>query len=262
MKAGPGTTASWSSRARVLMTLAAAVFAQAVPVRAQGLQEQTAIMVAFVTDSAGKPVSGAEVQIVGTSLRGNTDDDGRVALLAVPAGKAVLRVRRLGFAELTIPISVTPGSIAEARYKLVAVPTDLSKVVVRAAGLKPDRYARTQKFDGFYRRRAEGLGTFLTREIIDARQAQKSEDLLRMVTGIRITYRGSTPLVKFARCDNVNVYIDGIRSHDAYRDYFALSPLDIEAVEVYHGMAQVPPEFSPHPNDCAAIVVWTRWHGG
>ena len=41
----------------------------------------------------------------------------------------------------------------------------------------------------------------------------------------------------------------------------ALSPLDIEAMEVYHGMATVPPEFSPRPNDCAAIVVWTRWHG-
>ena len=262
MKAGAGAAVSWSSYVRAFMTLTAIAFAQAIPARAQGLQEQTAIMVAFVTDSAGKPVPGAEVQIVGTSLRGNTDDDGRVALLAVPTGKAVLRVRRLGFAELTIPISVTPGSMAEARYKLMPIPTDLNKVVVRAAGLKPDRYARTQKFDGFYRRRAEGLGSFLTREMIDARQAQKSEDLLRMVTGIRITYRGSTPLVKFARCDNVNVYIDGIRSHDAYRDYFALSPLDIEAVEIYHGMAQVPPEFSPHPNDCAAIVVWTRWHGG
>ncbi|MGI9044066.1 MAG: hypothetical protein ACR2GK_08075, partial [Gemmatimonadaceae bacterium] len=67
--------------------------------------------------------------------------------------------------------------------------------------------------------------------------------------------------VRFMRCANVNVYIDGIRSHDPFRDYFGLSPLDIEAIEIYHGMAQVPPEFSPRPNDCAAIVVWTRWHG-
>jgi hypothetical protein len=58
----------------------------------------------------------------------------------------------------------------------------------------------------------------------------------------------------------VNVYIDGIRSHDGYRDFFALNPLQIEAMEIYHGMAQVPPEFSPRPNDCAAIVIWTRWN--
>jgi outer membrane cobalamin receptor len=170
-------------------------------------------------------------------------------------------MRHLGFAELTVPISVTPGSFADGRYKMKPVVTDLKKVVVRASELKPERYANTGRFDDFYRRKAAGLGTFLTREDVDARQAQKSEDLLRTVTGVRIRYRGMTPFIQFLRCEQVNVYIDGIRSHDGFRDYFSLSPLDIEAIEVYHGIATVPPEFSPEPNDCAAIVVWTRWHG-
>ena len=229
---------------------------------AQQLQQaQASIVVAFVTDTAGRPLEGAEVQVIGTSLRGSTDQAGRVALIAVPPGTAVLRVRHLGFAELTIPISVTPGTLADGRYKLKPVATDLKKVVVRASELKPERYAATGKFDGFYRRRADGNGTFFTREDIDARAAQKPEDILRMVTGVRIRYRGMTPYVQFLRCETVEVYIDGIRSHDGFRDYSALSPLDIEAIEVYHGMATVPPEFSPEPNDCAAIVVWTRWHG-
>jgi hypothetical protein len=145
---------------------------------------------------------------------------------------------------------------------MIPIATDLKKVVVRASELKPDRYAKTGRFDEFYRRRAAGLGTFFTREAIEARNPQKSEDLLRMVTGVRIRYRGNIPFVQFLRCETVNVYVDGIRSHDPFRDFFALSPLDIEAMEVYHGMATVPPEFSPAPNDCAAIVVWTRWHGG
>ena len=262
MTTGPGGLVRISRLASVVLMLAALLGAPANPAAAQGLQDRTSIMVAFVTDSAGKPLPGVDVQIVGTSLRGSTDDQGRVALLAVPAGKAVLRVRRLGFAELTIPISVTPGSMPEARYRMMPIATDLTKVVVRASELKPDRYAGTMRFDSFYRRRSQGLGTFLTREIIDARHAQKSEDLLRMVSGIRIRYRGTTPYVQFLRCSQVNVYVDGIRSHDPFRDYFALSPLDIEAMEIYHGLATVPPEFSPQPNDCAAIVVWTRWHGG
>ena len=78
------------------------------PAAAQNLQAQTAIVVAFVTDTAGQPLAGTDVQVVGTSVQGRTDEAGRVALLAVPAGKAVLRLRRLGFAELTVPISVTP----------------------------------------------------------------------------------------------------------------------------------------------------------
>lgn len=246
---------------RATLALAIALVASPGAARAQQLEGQASIVVAYVTDTAGRPLEGADVQVVGTSLRGSTDGAGRVALLAVPAGKAVLRVRHLGFTEMNIPISVTPGSLSDGNYKLKPL-TDLQKVVVRASGLKPDRYAKTGRFDEFYRRRAAGNGTFLTREDIDKRQAQKSEDLLRQVTGIRIRYRGMTPFVQFLRCETVNVYIDGIRSHDAFRDYFSLSPLDIEAIEVYHGIATVPPEFSPEPNDCAAIVVWTRWHGG
>jgi hypothetical protein len=247
--------------ARAVLALVAISVLPASFAKAQALQDQTSIVVAFVTDTAGKPLSGAEVEVVGTSLKGNTDDAGRVALLAVPTGKAVLRVRRLGFAELTTSISITPGSLSEATYKLKAIATDLNNVIVHERELVPARYAGTRRFDGFYRRKSQGLGTFITREDIDSRHAQKSEDLLKMATGIRVTYQGSVPLVNFARCENVNVYIDGIRSHDPFHDFNSLSPLEIEALEIYHGISEVPPEFSPHPNDCAAIVVWTRWHG-
>ena len=232
------------------------------PAHAQAFQEQTSIVVAFVTDTAGNPLSGAEVQIVGTSLRGNTDEAGRVALLAVPVGKATLRVRRLGFSESTLQISVTPGATPDVRSRLHPVALEINKVVVRSRFDKPDRYARTGRFDEFYRRRATGSGTFLTREDIDARQAQKPEDLVRMATGVRIRYRGMVPYIQFLRCEQVNVFIDGIRQHDGFRDYLSLNPLQIEAMEIYHGLAAVPPQFSPRPNDCAAIVVWTRWHGG
>ena len=223
------------------------------------IQAQTATIVAIVADSTGKPLPDAIVQLLGTSRHGTTDADGRVIIFGVTPGRYDVSVRHLGYAELKGQLATSAG-VVQPVYILTATPTNLKKVVVKASELKPDRYAGTTRYDAFYRRRSQGLGTFLTREMIDARNAQKSEDLLRMVTGVRIRYRGSTPFIQFLRCDNVNVYIDGIRSHDGFRDYSALSPLDIEAMEVYHGLATVPPEFSPEPNDCAAIVVWTRWH--
>ncbi len=249
-----------SLRAALKVAMAAVVALYASPFRAEGIQNPASLIVAFVTDSSNRPLAGAAVEILGTSIHGSTDDEGRVALRTAGTGKYVLRVRRMGYAELVTPVSLS-GGLIEPHYRLLPVTTDLQKVVVRSSELKPDRYAGTTRYDAFYRRRSQGLGTFLTREMIDARSAQKSEDLLRMVTGVRIRYRGSAPFVQFLRCDNVNVYIDGIRSHDAFRDFFALSPLDIEAIEVYHGLASVPPEFSPEPNDCAALVVWTRWQG-
>lgn len=224
------------------------------------VQAQMAMIIATVNDSSGKPLPDAIVQLVGTSRRAKSDADGKVVISGIIPGKYTISIRHLGYAELKLPLAATAG-LFEAAYTLAAAPTDLTRVVVKASELKPDRYAGTTRYDAFYRRRSQGLGTFLTREMIDARRAQKSEDLLRMITGVRIRYRGSTPFLQFLRCDHVNVYIDGIRSHDGFRDYVALSPLDIEAIEVYHGLATVPPEFSPQPNDCAAIVVWTHWNG-
>jgi hypothetical protein len=221
------------------------------------VQAQTATIVVTVIDSAVTSIPGAIVELVGTSHRATTDANG-MAWLKVAPGKYNISIRRLGYVERKGTIATSAGAF-DAIYTLARAPANLEKVVVKASELKPDRYAGTTRFDAFYRRRAQGLGTFLTREMIDARSAQKSEDLLRMVTGVLIRYRGSTPFVQFLRCDHVNVYIDGIRSHDGLRDYLSLSPLDIEAMEVYHGLATVPPEFSPEPNDCAAIVVWTRW---
>ena len=221
-------------------------------------QLQTVTLTAIVTDSAGNPVPGADVSIEGTSIRRSTDQTGRATLGPLAPGRATVRIRRLGFAQLTAVVRLASAKV-EVRCRLTAIAADLQRVVVKASELKPDRYAGTTRYDAFYRRRAQGIGTFLTREMIDARNAQKSEDLLGMVTGVRVRYRGSTPFVQFLRCDHVNFYIDGIRSHDGFRDFSALSPLDIEAMEVYHGLATVPPEFSPQPNDCAAIVVWTRY---
>ena len=172
------------SPACALLALAVLLQFPLIPAAAQVVQGQTAIVIAFVTDTAGRPVAGAEVQVMGTSIRGSTDDAGRVALLAIPTGKAVLR--RLGFAELTGPISVTASGTPDARYRMTPVAAEVGPVVVRASELKPERYARTRKYDNFYRRRSQNSGTFITREMVDARNAQKSEDLLRMVTGVRI----------------------------------------------------------------------------
>ena len=45
------------------------------------------------------------------------------------------------------------------------------------------------------------------------------------------------------------------RSHDGFVSFLELNPRQIEAMEIYRGVATVPPEFSPMPNDCAAVVV-------
>lgn len=227
---------------------------------AQTMQEETGIVSAIVTDSSGKPVSGAEVTVAGTELHGITDEAGLLYMAGVPIGKVTMRFRRLGFKEESVEVEVSAGVRTQTRAVMHTLAQDLKPVLVKSNVIKPERYARTSRYDAFFKRMSEGQGgTFLTREIIDRRSAQRPEDLLRMVSGIRIRYRGNTPSIQFVRCDQVAVYIDGFRSHDGFATFLSMSPQDLEAMEVYHGLASVPAEFSPRPNDCAAVVIWTRW---
>jgi hypothetical protein len=59
------------------------------------------------------------------------------------------------------------------------------------------------------------------------------------------------------------VYLDGRRvyslseSSDATIDDFVM-PNDVEAIEVYHGPAVLPPNFAFSDAHCGAIIVWTR----
>jgi hypothetical protein len=228
----------------------------------QAAIEETSIVTALVTDTAGRALSGVEVTVIGTDLRQLTDDSGQIYMAGVPSRKVTLHVRHVGYREADLELFLTPGvrtSTTMVLRRSPVVATTLPKVVVRS-DLVPARYAGTSRFDDFYRRKSDGIGTFLTREFMDSRAADRPEDILRSVAGIRIRYRGSKPYIDFIRCEQVEVYINGFRSHDGFTSFLELNPREIEAMEIYRGVATVPPEFSPQPNDCAAVVVWTRWH--
>ncbi len=228
----------------------------------QAAIDETSIVTALVTDTAGHGLAGVEITIVGTELRQLTDETGQVYMAGVPARKVTLHLRHVGFKEADVELYLTPGVRTNTTMVLrraLVTATMLPKVVVRS-DLVPARYAGTSRFDDFYRRKSEGIGTFLTREFMDARSADRPEDILRSVPGIRIRYRGSRPYIQFIRCEQVEVYINGFRSHDGFVSFLEMNPREIEAMEIYRGVATVPPEFSPLPNDCAAVVVWTRWH--
>lgn len=257
-----GFTGARLSRCALIVVGVACLTAPRHAAATQAAIDETSIVTALVTDTAGRALAGVEVTVVGTELRQLTDESGQVYMAGVPAKKVTLHMRHVGYKEAELELFLTPGvrtsTTMVMRRALVTV-TALPKVVVRS-DLVPARYAGTARFDGFYRRKADGIGTFLTREFMDARAADRAEDLLRSQAGIRIRYRGTRAYIEFVRCQQVEVYINGFRQHDGFTSFLELNPREIEAMEIYRGVATVPAEFSPQPNDCAAVVVWTRWH--
>ncbi|MFN2602974.1 MAG: carboxypeptidase-like regulatory domain-containing protein [Gemmatimonadaceae bacterium] len=146
----------------------------------QAAVDETSIVTALATDSAGKGLSGVEVTVIGTDLRQISDESGQVDMSGVPARKVTLHMRHVGYKQAQIDLLLTPGVRTNTTMVLhrAADVTTLPKVVVKS-GLVPARYAGTSRFDDFYRRRADGNGIFFDREYLDARAADRSDDILR-----------------------------------------------------------------------------------
>ncbi|HXE59401.1 MAG TPA: carboxypeptidase-like regulatory domain-containing protein, partial [Gemmatimonadaceae bacterium] len=75
------------------------------PLRAQSATPQGSIN-AFVRDTSGAAVNGAQVSVAGTDIQGYTDPDGRLHLAPIAAGPVRLTVRRLGFRATSIDLTI------------------------------------------------------------------------------------------------------------------------------------------------------------
>lgn len=253
------------SRARIQVLAIAALFLWVHTGFAQATEsspKRDAFIVLFISDTEAKPVAAVEVTLEGRRGSLLTDSTGRAVFLGVRPGDRQLHLRRMGFQQGLLSVSVPAGERVEARGIMTATPHVLEPVVQVNSAFKPARYARTTKFDDFYHRRAEKAGgTFITRDDIDRRQPGRSMDLFYNVPGIRVIYDVAHPSLSFSRCKygRIAVFVDGMPAQDGINLISSLHPNQIEAIEIYHGLATVPPQFIPKPSDCAAIIVWTKY---
>jgi outer membrane cobalamin receptor len=110
--------------------------------------------------------------------------------------------------------------------------------------------------EDFQQRRETRSGSFFDREDIEQRQPMNTSDLFRMVPGARVLPSG--PFGQTVRlrggCEPA-LWVDGLplRTVEGMDDI--LSAMDLEALEVYHGV-NLPVQFGSNP--CGAIVAWTR----
>lgn len=248
-------------------TLAAAGLAAAA-VRPAAAQEAANVDV-VVRDSSGRAVAGAQVSLapvraepgIAIGRSGTSNDDGLVRLPGLPAGRATLSVRRIGFRAQERVVTLAPGSNAASPLvvALAAVPQQLASVVVRANRRGP----YTGYLADFNRRRDLGFGTFITAAEIDERHPLNTTDLLRMVPGAQV-YRSSNGFTNVLRmrnapCDPL-VWIDGTPATAGYLDVDSFDPASLAGIEIYNGISTVPVELRGARGEgaCGVIALWTR----
>jgi hypothetical protein len=116
------------------------------------------------------------------------------------------------------------------------------------------------RLSGFSDRRKRNIGgQFITREDIDRRRPFKVTDLLTTVPGIRLVPGLFGDDVLTSEGCRPGIYLDGVRFPLVGEKLDNIvSPQEIEAIEVYPHVADVPPEFMSPGQQCGAIAIWTR----
>lgn len=227
------------------------------PLRAQSATPQGSIN-AFVRDTSGAAVNGAQVSVAGTEVQGYTDTDGRLHLAPIAAGPVRLTVRRLGFRATSIDLTIVSNRPIADTVQLVAVAHRLNAITVQGSLRNYNG-----RMAGFYDRRGHGFGHFFTHAEIEAAHATLLSDIFRRVPGARmvstdviqnaVRFRGATD------CPPL-LWLDGTPAASAEYDLDTMDPLSIEGIEIYSGPSEVPVQFRP-PLDvraCGVIVIWSR----
>jgi hypothetical protein len=231
-----------------------------------------------VVDASDAPIAGARVAVVGTGAEGVTDPSGWVRLPGMQPGRSFLLVTRIGYRPAEFSLEVPAAGGLEVDVELEPAPVAVQGVT--AVGRSE---VRSLAMGGFYRRREAGNGSFLTREDIEETRAQRTSEIFRRVRGVRVVPAGrgqfklqtvrygmSLSQVGVSRTSSARergatggcemlVYLDGVQVQLNGIDDIRMD--HIEAIEVYRGAGEIPPEYRITNASCGVVVLWTRTGG-
>ena len=116
----------------LLLLIAALAVVRPAPTGAQSAPGSLAVK---VTDAdSRRPLEGARVSIVGTTIGGVTNGEGNVVLRGIPAGERSVRILRFGYAEVTRRVTLAGGQTASLEVAMSSVAVNLAPVVSTASG--------------------------------------------------------------------------------------------------------------------------------
>jgi hypothetical protein len=222
--------------------------------------EQPGLLLGRVIDAdTRRPVADAEVRVDDIDgARALTNRGGYFSLGERPWGVYVLSASALGYAGRQAAIRIQGGVTQSVEIELTTEAIPIEGLVVSVRGRRAGR-----GMEDMLRRMRLGLGSFLTRDVIERRPLAPVAELLREVPGVQVHVRWPDAVsleVRGSASCVPDVFVDGTPwLNDAQSALTSLTATEIEAIEVYRGLAEVPGEFirSGRP-PCAVVVIWTR----
>jgi TonB family protein len=211
-----------------------------------------------VTAETGIALSGADVGIVGTSVRSTTDEHGAFHLTGMGPGTFEVRARRLGFRPESTRITVDASHTSNVDLKLPVLAEDLKPVMVRGQKMK-----YTGRLAGYYERlERRSSGVYITRDEIDRDDPRNLTQMLQRVPGVtlqRLRSGGSGIRMRDRTCLPL-IWLDGQALPMGEVDIDGIQPKSLEGIEIYLGSTTAPFQYSWTRNAaaCGTILLWTR----
>ncbi len=203
----------------------------------------------------GQPLTGAVIELNGETV-GVTDTLGAFQVPEAPVrwGPNQVIVRHLSFVETTATDEfwiTNAGTTVDFSVSLDVAPLGLPGVEVSGRSI-------VLEASGFYGRRENVNGVFMTHDEIIARDPRRVTDLFDGLGGGFNRSPGT-----FGRADDgqdchVVIFLDGLIMTSAQDLDELVRPEMLEGIEVYRSIAGLPARFSPIGATCGVVIMWTR----
>ncbi|MFN2564950.1 MAG: carboxypeptidase regulatory-like domain-containing protein [Gemmatimonadaceae bacterium] len=246
-------------------------------------QQGTAVVRGAVTDTAGRPLAGAEVTVRELQRSARSDAAGIYTIGGLAGGVYTVVVRRLGYRSRSAMASLSPPDTLHASFRLEPEARTLDTVSVSAPATPV-----ALRLKAFEARRTDptNFGRFITEQEIERQSHSTLSNVLRgkvaRLAYVRHCHGGYAvaspsgaaspaldprPKRRFGcvmpNACYMQVYLDGVRLYSADNpgpppkiDDFKLTQL--AGIEIYRGGAETPPEFNSSGAACGTIVMWTK----
>jgi len=186
-----------------------------------------------------------------------TGPSGGFSLQAPGPGEYFVRAERLSFTTVTDGIFYFANEQAEMSVALFLLPqpTELEGIDVQIQAQQTRRRLRSS---GFYQRAAMGIGRFIGPDEINRRPVFSFGDFLRGIPGVRFQNESIQFSGGLEGTCNPDIYIDGARVFADFGITTLIQPEEIDGIEVYRGVAQIPLEWGGFNGTCGVLLIWTK----
>ena len=229
---------------------------------AQTTEKAPATLKLIVYDyQSGFRIKGAQVSLNQGEIEGQTNLNGHVELQDIEPGTHVISVSFERYSGEVFALNFAEGEMIEIELGLERAPIEMEGIEI-----VEERLEISLERSGFYKRRATGVGRYLTKEEMDEKGKVLLSDALRGVSGVQvITYEGMKVAVsrRRGRVCPLKLYINGasLGGFDASNpnvvDLDSRALEEVAGIEVYVGPSGIPIQYGQY-NQCGVILVWTR----